>query len=178
MTSVPNSFGAQSGPIPLSQLDANFAVTLVNANNLSDVLSITSARNNLGLGTASLLNGNVLAQLASSETFTMGQRGQVTNFSGTVDAPFVPDFRISNNWAATLTSGLKMGFPATIPAGQSGVFTFTQSSSGNCQISVQSGYLSVGSVVSLGVNPNQVTPISYYTPTTGMIILSTLSLTS
>lgn len=108
----------------------------------------------------------------------MGQRGQVTNFSGGIDTPFVPDFRLSNNWAATLTSGIRLGLPASIPAGQSGVFAFTQSSSGACQLSVQSGYLAVGSVVSLGVNPNQLTLVSYYTPNTASIVLSTLSLTS
>lgn len=121
-----------------------------------------------------------VAFLNVAQTFTKGQAGQITTFSGSIPNPWVPDLSVSNNWAATLTSGITIGYPTNIgTGGASGVWAITQGSSGACAVVLQSGLLSVGtSVLSVGTNPNQKTLLSYYTISSSQIALNALALAS
>jgi len=62
MTQVPYTFGSESSPVPLSQLDANFAVTPNYANTAGNVVNATQA-NITALGTLTSLSvsGNIVA---------------------------------------------------------------------------------------------------------------------
>lgn len=200
MATVTFIFANQTGPIPLSELDQDFVDCCVAANNLSELTVPVTARNNLGLGSmavqgaanvaitggtlnnvaisSSTVNGGIPALINSAQTFTSAQSGVITPFSGSVTAPFIPDLSRSNNWAATLTSGITLNYPINITPGTSGIMTFTQSSSGNCQIVLQSGYLSVSTVVTLSVTPNARTSVSYFTLSSSQVLISALTLRS
>ena len=60
MTTVPYTFGNESSPIPLSQLDANFAVTPTYANTAGNVVNAVQANiTSVGTLTALSVSGNV-----------------------------------------------------------------------------------------------------------------------
>ena len=60
MTTVPYTFGNESSPIPLSQLDANFAVTPQYANTAGNVVNAVQANiTSVGILTALSVSGNV-----------------------------------------------------------------------------------------------------------------------
>lgn len=121
-----------------------------------------------------------IAFLGRAQIFTRGQAGAVTAFSGSIPSPWFPDLAISNNWAATLSSGITIGFPTNIgTGGASGIIALTQSSSGACAVVLQSGLLSVGSAaLSVGVNANQRTLLSYYTISANLVALNAMALAS
>jgi hypothetical protein len=60
MTTVPFTFGSESSPIPLSQLDANFAVTPQFANTAGNVVNAVQANiTSVGVLTSVSASGNV-----------------------------------------------------------------------------------------------------------------------
>ena len=73
---------------------ASLSGALLSANNLSDLTSVSTARTNLGLGTAALVNDNTLVHLAGTETITGAK-----TFSSTITGS------ISGN-AGTVTNGV------------------------------------------------------------------------
>ena len=94
MTTVPFTFGNEESPIPLSQLDANFAVTPQFANTAGNVTGNTQANiNSVGTLTALSVSGNVnsgnlrtTGQISATGNITTGNilTGGVISALGTV----------------------------------------------------------------------------------------------
>jgi len=76
MTTVPYTFGDESSPIPLSQLDANFAITPNFANTAGNVTNAVQA-NITAVGTLTSLS--VLGNIRSANVNTTGQFSSVGN---------------------------------------------------------------------------------------------------
>lgn len=131
------------------------------------------------MGLDNPFNATNVAYLNVAQQFTKGQRGQVTAFSGSIPNAWIPDLAVSNNWAATLSSGITIGYPTNVSTGgASGIIALTQGSSGNCAVVFQSGLLSVSAAISVAVTANSKTLLSYYTLSSSQIALNALALAS
>jgi hypothetical protein len=79
MTTVPYTFGNESSPIPLSQLDANFAITPQYANTAGNVVNAHQANiTSVGTLTALSVSGNV----SSGNLRTIGSISATGNIAG------------------------------------------------------------------------------------------------
>ena len=77
---------------------------------------------------ASVVLANI-AQTATAQTFTAGQRGEITAL--TDGATITPDFADSNNFSVTLGGNRTMANPSNLVAGQSGSIFLTQDGTGS-----------------------------------------------
>lgn len=77
---------------------------------------------------ASVVLANI-AQTATAQTFTAGQRGEITAL--TDGATITPDFADSNNFSVTLGGNRTMANPSNLVAGQSGSIFITQDGTGS-----------------------------------------------
>lgn len=115
------------------------------------------------------------AQLNTAQSFTAGQRGAVVAL--TPGASVTPDFSLGNNFSLTLDQGTTLENPTNIAAGQSGVITVTQDSTGRA-VSYGSFWKFNGGAPSLDTTPNSVSILAYYvesaTRITAALIQNTL----
>ena len=88
----------------------------------------SGARTNLGL-----VLGTDIAGLDTAQTFTKGQRGEITTL--TDGSTITPDFADSNNFAVTLGGNRTLANPSNITAGQSGSIFIVQDGTGSRTIS-------------------------------------------
>jgi hypothetical protein len=77
---------------------------------------------------ASVVLANI-AQTATAQTFTAGQRGEITAL--TDGSTITPDFADSNNFSVTLGGNRTMANPSNLVAGQSGSIFITQDGTGS-----------------------------------------------
>lgn len=70
-----------------------------------------------------------IAKTGSIETFTKAQRGAVVALTSA--STITPDFSASNNYSLTLATNATLANPTNLTAGQSGVITITQDSTGS-----------------------------------------------
>lgn len=121
-----------------------------------------------------------LAALDNSQRWNKTQRGVTTPVTQSAQL-YTPSYASSNFHAVQLTSGVILGFPAVtvINDGEiaTGMFVFTQSSSGNCQIALQSGYVWT-SAVTLTTTANARNAISYATLNSSSILLTAVTISS
>lgn len=111
-----------------------------------------------------------LAHLELTQTYTRSQAGVVTQLSGT---SIVIDWRVSNNWALTLTSGTTFLQPIGVPQGMSGIIAATQSSSGNCALTINGNYKTLsGSGVTLSSGANQLDLLAVYAMTSSSVYIT------
>jgi hypothetical protein len=104
---------------------------LTAANNLSDVANAGTSRTNLGLA----IGTNVQAFDAdnavtdAAQTFTAGQRGEITALSD--GATITPDMNDSNNFSVTLGGNRTLANPSNIAVGQCGSIFVAQDGTGS-----------------------------------------------
>jgi hypothetical protein len=101
MTTVPYTFGNESSPIPLSQLDANFAVTPNYANSAGNVVNAVQA-NITSVGTLTALSvggnvdsGNLRTTGAVSATGNIATNGRVSATGNITGSAFVTTGTVS-----------------------------------------------------------------------------------
>lgn len=73
--------------------------------------------------------GSTVAGLDSAQTFTKGQRGEITTL--TSGSTVTPDFADSNNFTLTLGTNVTLANPSNLTAGQSGSIFLVQDGTGS-----------------------------------------------
>ena len=94
-----------------------------------------------GSGTSALTTataGTDYAGIDTAQTFTKGQRGEITALSD--GATITPDLADSNNFSVTLGGNRTLANPSNIVAGQSGSFFITQDGTGSRTLAYGSYY--------------------------------------
>ena len=72
---------------------------------------------------------NQLAAKNAAQTFTAGQRGEITTLTSA--STVTPDFADSNNFTLTLGTNVTLANPSNLTAGQSGSLFLVQDSTGS-----------------------------------------------
>ena len=102
------------------------------------------------------------------QTFTSGQRGEITALSD--GATITPDFADSNNFSVTLGGNRTLANPSNIVAGQSGSFFITQDGTGSRTLAYGSYYdFAGGTAPTLSTAASAVDRIDYVVRTTTSI---------
>lgn len=105
--------------------------------------------------------GVVVAGLASTETFTKAQRGAVSALTSA--STITPNFANSNNFSLTLATNATLANPSNLTAGQSGVITITQDSTGSRTLAYGSYWKFVGGTApTLSTAASAVDELVYY----------------
>jgi hypothetical protein len=99
----------------------NVTWTLPNADGTANQVLKTDGSGALGWGT--------YAGLDTAQTWTKGQRGEITALSD--GATITPDFADSNNFSVTLGGNRTLANPSNLVAGQSGCIWITQDGTGS-----------------------------------------------
>ena len=143
---------------------------LTAANNLSDVANAGTSRTNLGLA----IGTNVQAFDAdnavtdAAQTFTSGQRGEITALSD--GATITPDMNDSNNFSVTLGGNRTLANPSNIAVGQCGSIFIAQDGSGSRTLAFGSYYDFVdGTAPTLTTTASAVDRIDYVVRTSTSI---------
>ena len=116
---LPKAGGAMTGPITTSSTFDGVDVAARDA-----VLTTTTNTANAANTTA-----NAAATLTAVQTFTAGQRGEVTALTDA--ASIATDLALSNNFAITLGGNRTLANPTNTVAGQSGSIFITQDGTGS-----------------------------------------------
>jgi len=116
---LPRAGGAMTGPITTNSTFDGVDVAARDA-----VLTTTTNTANTANTTA-----NAAATLTAVQTFTAGQRGEVTALTDA--ASIATDLALSNNFAITLGGNRTLANPTNITAGQSGSIFITQDGTGS-----------------------------------------------
>ena len=102
-----------------------------------------------------------LASLSASQTFTAGQRGEVTTLTDA--ASIATDLALSNNFAVTLGGNRTLANPTNIVAGQSGSIKVAQDATGSRTLAFGSYWKFVGGVAPvLSTAASAIDRIDYY----------------
>jgi len=143
---------------------------LTAANNLSDVANAGTSRSNLGLA----IGTNVQAFDAdnavtdAAQTFTSGQRGEITALSD--GATITPDMNDSNNFSVTLGGNRTLANPSNIAVGQCGSIFVAQDGTGSRTLAFGSYYDFVdGTAPTLTTTASAVDRIDYVVRTSTSI---------
>ena len=116
---LPRAGGAMTGPITTNSTFDGVDIATRDA-----VLTTTTNTANAANTTA-----NAAATLTAVQTFTAGQRGEVTALTDA--ASIATDLALSNNFAITLGGNRTLANPSNITAGQSGSIFITQDGTGS-----------------------------------------------
>ena len=116
------------------------------------------------------------ADLDTANTFTKGQRGEITALSD--GSTITPDFNDSNNFSVTLGGNRTLANPSNLTAGQSGSFFVTQEGTGSRTLADGSYWdFAAGTAPTLTTTASAVDRIDYVVRTTGSIhAVATLAL--
>lgn len=110
-------------------------ISLLTLNQTSDTLQSVSG---LVIGTDVQAYNAATALTSAAQTFTAGQRGEVTAL--TDGATITPDLADSNNFSVTLGGNRTLANPSNIVAGQSGSIFITQDGTGSRTLAYGSYY--------------------------------------
>ena len=116
---LPRAGGAMTGPITTNSTFDGVDVAARDA-----VLTTTTNTANTANTTA-----NAAATLTAVQTFTAGQRGEVTALTDA--ASIATDLALSNNFSVTLAGNRTLANPTNTVAGQSGSIFITQDGTGS-----------------------------------------------
>jgi hypothetical protein len=133
------------------------------ANNLSDLVSASTARTNLGLaiGTDVQAYDANTAKTNAVQSFSVAQRGTVTAL--TDGSTITPDFAAANNFSVTLGGNRTLANPSNQTAGQSGVIVITQDGTGSRTLAYGSYWkFSSGTAPTLTTTASAVDVLVYY----------------
>jgi len=109
-----------------------------------------------------------LAATDVAQTFTAGQRGEITTL--TSGSTVTPDFADSNNFTLTLGTNVTLANPSNLTAGQSGSIFLVQDSTGSRTISFGSYWdFAGGTAPSLTGTASSVDRLDYIVRTTTSI---------
>ena len=116
------------------------------------------------------------ADLDTANTFTKGQRGEITALSD--GSTITPDFNDSNNFSVTLGGNRTLANPSNLTAGQSGSIFVTQDGTGSRTLAYGSYWdFAGGTAPTLTTTASAVDRIDYVVRTTGSIhAVATLAL--
>jgi len=108
------------------------------------------------------------ADLDTANTFTKGQRGEITALSD--GSTITPDFNDSNNFSVTLGGNRTLANPSNLTVGQSGSIFVTQDGTGSRTLAYGSYWdFAGGTVPTLTTTASAVDRIDYVVRTTGSI---------
>lgn len=111
---------------------------------------------------------NQLAAKNAAQTFTAGQRGEITTL--TSGSTVTPDFADSNNFTLTLGTNVTLANPSNLTAGQSGSLFLVQDSTGSRTVTWGSYWdWAGGTAPTLTTTANAVDRVDYIVRTTGSI---------
>lgn len=126
---------ANPSVLKMRNADNDAWVSVLEVNQTSDTLTKVYG---LVIGTdVQAYNANT-AVTSSAQTFTAGQRGEITAL--TDGATITPDLADSNNFSVTLGGNRTLANPSNIVAGQSGSFFITQDGTGSRTLAYGSYY--------------------------------------
>jgi len=131
---LPKAGGAMTGPITTNSTFDGVDVAARDA-----VLTTTTNTANAANTTA-----NAAATLTAVQTFTAGQRGEVTALTDA--ASIATDLALSNNFAITLGGNRTLANPSNITAGQSGSIFITQDGTGSRTLAFGTNFKFVGGI--------------------------------
>ena len=124
-----------------------------------------------GSGTSALTTataGTDYAGIDTAQTFTKGQRGEITVLSD--GSTITPDFADSNNFSVTLGGNRTLANPTNITAGQSGSIFITQDGTGSRTLAYGSYFdFAGGTAPTLSTTASAVDRIDYIVRTTTSI---------
>ena len=92
--------------------------------------------------TSTTNTANAAASLSSAQTFTAGQRGEITALTDA--SSIATNLALSNNFSVTLGGSRTLANPTNIVAGQSGSFFITQDGTGSRTLAYGSNFKFVG----------------------------------
>lgn len=111
---------------------------------------------------------NQLAAKNAAQTFTAGQRGEITTL--TSGSTVTPNFADSNNFTLTLGTNVTLANPSNLTAGQSGSLFLVQDSTGSRTVTWGSYWdWAGGTAPTLTTTANAVDRVDYIVRTTGSI---------
>ena len=111
---------------------------------------------------------NQLAAKNAAQTFTAGQRGEITTLTSA--STVTPDFADSNNFTLTLGTNVTLENPSNLTAGQSGSLFLVQDSTGSRTVTWGSYWdWAGGTAPTLTTTANAVDRVDYIVRTTGSI---------
>jgi len=111
---------------------------------------------------------NQLAAKNAAQTFTAGQRGEITTLTSA--STVTPNFADSNNFTLTLGTNVTLANPSNLTAGQSGSLFLVQDSSGSRTVTWGSYWdWAGGTAPTLTTTANAVDRVDYIVRTTGSI---------
>ena len=123
---------------------------------------------NSGGALANAVAGTDYAGIDTAQTFTKGQRGEITAL--TDGATITPDFSDSNNFSVTLAGNRTLANPTNLVAGQSGSIFITQDGTGSRTLAYGSYWdFAGGTAPVLSTAANSVDRIDYIVRTTTSI---------
>lgn len=172
-TILPGATGATgaTGPTGPQGPPGSGSGDMLKANNLSDLVSASTARTNLGLATGATTTVGTIATLTSITADQ--QAGAIV--SVTDQANLVFDQSLGRNYKVTLGGNRTLNFPTNPAAGQSGVWTFTQDGTGSRTLTLAAGFKTPGGAgITLSTAAGAIDTVSYYMPTAALCYLSLL----
>ena len=92
--------------------------------------------------TSTTNTANAAASLSAAQTFTAGQRGEITALTDA--SSIATNLALSNNFSVTLGGSRTLANPTNIVAGQSGSFFITQDGTGSRTLAYGSNFKFVG----------------------------------
>lgn len=118
--------------------------------------------------------GTDYAGISNVQTFTAGQRGEVTALTSA--STITPNLADSNNFSVTLDTNATLANPTNIVAGQSGVITITQDSTGSRTLAYGSYWKFAGaSAPTLTTTASAVDVLVYYVESSTRITASLIN---
>jgi len=98
--------------------------------------------------------------LASAQTFTAGQRGEITALTDA--SSIATNLALSNNFSVTLAGNRVLANPSSIVAGQSGSFFITQDGTGSRTLAYGTNFKFAGGTAPvLSTSANSVDRVDY-----------------
>lgn len=166
--------GAGTGNV--TDLSADQLIAVVNTGSAAqisqarlDVTGLAPVNNPTFTGTVTIPAGASIsgfAKLGTAQSYTGAQRGTVVALTDNPGGTVTPDFATGNNFELVMSGGGSntriLGNPTNVVAGQSGVITITQSSSGNNLLTYGSDWDFSGTPIPLSTTANAVDTIAYY----------------
>ena len=147
---LPKAGGAMTGPITTNSTFDGVDVAARDA-----VLTTTTNTANAANTTA-----NAAATLTAVQTFTAGQRGEVTALTDA--SSIATDLALSNNFSVTLAGNRTLANPTNTVAGQSGSIFITQDGTGSRTLAFGSNFKFVaGTAPTLSTAASSVDRIDY-----------------